>query len=112
MHARTLLFKQLQQFFEMHLLGHWTISQVIFEAPEMGPRILGQRQRPKEAVRGMFGRWTITIESTVEAPPLGRITLVGDHGALITGTIDETTWREAAQAIKQHEGNLLDVNGY
>ena len=114
MNARTLLFRNLQQFFEQHLAGLYTISSVIFEAPEMGEKIPRERQRHKECVRGMFGRWTISIESSVEAPPLGRITVSDGRGTFVTGPIDEIVWRRAAEMIKlQHaagERALQNVN--
>jgi hypothetical protein len=113
MHARTLLFKQLQQFFEEHLRGLWTISDVIFEVEEPGEKIRGRRQMPREIVTGMFGDWTLSIESTVEAPPLGKIELRGFRGT-VTGVIDERTWRDVAGTIKQQpalgERALQNVN--
>jgi hypothetical protein len=115
MHARTLLFKQLQQFFEQHLSGRWRISDVVFDQPEMAPKERGQRQRHREIVCGMFGGYTISIFSTVEEPPLGRIIAADRFGNTASGPIDETTWRRIAALIKQPaQGTerLQHVNGY
>lgn len=116
MHARTLLFKQLQQFFEQYLAGQWRISDVMFDQPELAPKEPGQRQRHREIVSGMFGGYTISIESTVEEPPLGRIIAADRLGNTASGPIDEVTWRQIAEMIKQPaqgtERTLHHVNGH
>jgi hypothetical protein len=111
MHARTLLFKQLQQFFEMYLAPRWRIQDVIFSEPEMAPKERGIRQRSREIVMGHFGPFTLSIYSTVEEPPLGKITLTVLDGSFVQGAIDERTWREIAALIKSHERVSENVDG-
>jgi len=36
--ARRQLFRQLQEFFEEHLISQWTISDVVFDSPELLPK--------------------------------------------------------------------------
>lgn len=102
MHARTLLFKQLQQFFEQFLAPRWRISDVVFSLPEPAPKERGQRQRDREVVTGNFGEFSIEIFSTVEEPPLGRIVCTDIRGNSIEGPIDEVTWRKIAGLIRPH----------
>ena len=109
MHARTLLFRQLQQFFEQHLMPRWRISDVVFSDPVMAPKVRGIRQRPREIVIGNFGDYTIEIRSTVEEPPLGKIILSDIHGNTAEGPIDEVTWRKAAAVVVQEK---VMQNGY
>ena len=103
MNARTLLFKQLQQFFEVNLTPEWRISDVVFSEPELAPKELGLRQRWREVVIGHFGDFTISISSTVEEPPLGKIVCTSIRGREVEGIIDETTWRDIASMVKSHE---------
>ena len=116
MHARTLLFKQLQQFFDQYLFGYFTISDVVFETPEMADKEPGRRPMHREVVSGMFGGYTISIASTVEEPPLGRIQATDRFGNTVHGVIDEATWRRIAEMIKQPkqgtERALHHVNGH
>jgi hypothetical protein len=114
MHARTLLFRQLQQFFEQFLTGRWRISDVVFELPKLAPKERGIRQRPHEIVTGMFGDYTISMHSTTEHPPLGRIVCTDLHGHSVEGVIDEQTWREIAAMIKPYaaERKFQHVNGH
>jgi hypothetical protein len=61
--ARRQLFRQLQQFFEEHLIGLWTISDVVFESPELMSKEPGKRQLHREQVCGHFGSYTISLSS-------------------------------------------------
>jgi len=61
--ARRQLFRQLQQFFEEYLIGLWTISDVVFESPELMPKEPGKRQLHREQVCGHFGSYTISLSS-------------------------------------------------
>lgn len=103
MNARTLLFKQLQQFFEKHLAQRWRISDVVFSEPELAPKIPGVRQRPREVVIGNFGDFTLAIYSTVEEPPLGKIVCADMLGETVEGVIDETTWCDIAAMVNGDE---------
>jgi hypothetical protein len=103
MNARTLMFKQLQQFFEVHLAPRWRISDVSFVDPELAPKERGIRQRHREIVTGHFGDFMLSIYSTVEEPPLGKILCSHVRGETITGMIDDSTWGSIAAMIKRHE---------
>jgi hypothetical protein len=56
------LFRQLQQFFEEHLIGLWTISDVAFDSPELMAKEPGKRLH-REQVCGHFGSYTIRLSS-------------------------------------------------
>ena len=105
MNARTLLFKQLQQFFEVYLAPSWRISDVAFVEPDMAPKERGIRQRYREVVTGHFGKFTLSIYSTVEEPPLGKI-VCNNTRRTVEGVIDDTTWREIARMIRYNERAL------
>ena len=110
MNARSLLFRQLQQFFEMYLAQRWRISDVVFSQPEMPEKIPGVRQRPCEIVRGSFGDFTLSIYSTVEEPPLGKIVCADLFGETVEGVIDEATWGAIASMINSRERGAKYVN--
>jgi hypothetical protein len=112
LHARTLLFRQLQQFFEQYLRPRWRISDVVFSGPEMAPKIRGQRQRPHEIVTGHFGDFTISIYSTVEIPPLGRIVCLDNRGRSVEGPIDQMTWEQIVTFINFREAEKEAENVY
>lgn len=110
MNARTLLFRQIQQFFEQYLSDLYRISDVRFDLPELAPKEKGVRQRPKEVVIGSFGHYTIAIHSTVESPPLGRLLCIDMQGHQVSGPIDAVTWRDIARMIKSPERILQNVD--
>lgn len=98
--ARRQLFHQLQQFCEQHLVGLWTIGDIIFDAAELLPKEHGRRQLPRETVSGHFGPYTIVVSSPEEKPPLGEVICTSIHGMRIEGILDPRTFEWIAEAIK------------
>jgi hypothetical protein len=109
MNARTLLFRQLQQFFEVYLPSK-RISDVRFDQPDMAPKERGLRQRPHEIVSGRIDGYTISIASSTEAPPLGRVTCISPSGETTEGVIDHKTWGDIAAMIQRTEGTSSHVD--
>jgi hypothetical protein len=99
MNARTLLFRHLQSFFEVHLASKFKISDVVFHVPEMAEKVRGQRQLPHEMVCGNFGIFTIEISSPEKSPPLGHVLCSDNHGNHAEGPIDAVTWQRIAAMI-------------
>lgn len=108
--ARKQLFRQLQQFFEQHLTGLWTISDVAFEPPELLPKERGRRQLHREIVTGYFGAYTICLSSPEEKPPLGEISCTSFHGLSVRGPLDARIWELIAAEIKLDPGGHFDVD--
>lgn len=105
MNARTLLFRQLQQFFEVYLAPR-RISDMRFDQPELAPKEKGRRQRPHEIVSGRFDGYTLSIASTAESPPLGHVTCTSPTNETVEGTIDHQTWGAIAAMIHRTEGTF------
>jgi hypothetical protein len=103
--ARRQLFRQLQQFFEQHLIGLWTISDVVFDPPELLAKEPGRRQLHRESISGHFGAFTITLSSPEEKPPLGEIVCQSLHGLRIEGPLDARTWERIAAEIRPSATN-------
>ncbi|HMH95563.1 MAG TPA: hypothetical protein VK577_03140 [Bradyrhizobium sp.] len=103
MNARTLLFRQLQHFFEAYLPSKH-ISGMRFDQPELAPKEKGLRQRPHEVVAGSFDGFRLSITSTAEAPPLGRIICTSPNNDTVEGVIDHQTWCAIAAMINRTEG--------
>jgi hypothetical protein len=114
--ARRQLFRQLQQFFEEHLTGLWTISDVSFDAPELLPKEPGKRQLHREQVIGHFGHYTVCLSSPEEKPPLGEILCTSVHGDSVRGSLDPATWSLVALMIRPSATNgddhVDDGRGY
>lgn len=104
--ARAALYGHLRTFIERELS-----DLVAYDALRHGPadpeflpdgRPAG-RNRFRERIRVMFGEYDLLMESTTEAPPLGRITLYWPGGS-IEGPLDSATWRKIADHIKAQGG--------
>jgi len=107
MNARTLLFRQLQQFFEVYLPSR-RISDMRFDQPELAPKEKGRRQRLHEIVSGRFDGYTLSIASTAECPPLGRITCTSPTNIVVEGIIDHQTWSNIAAMIRTEGAPHVD----
>lgn len=109
--ARRQLFRHLQQFFEEHLSGLWTISDVVFDAPELMAKEPGRKQLPREMISGHFGHYSISVRSPEDHPPLGEVVCNSVHGFRIEGNLDPRSWSEIAAAIRlDTQGGLQHVD--
>lgn len=106
--VRPALFRQIQQFIETHLAARMRISDVIFAPPELAPKEHGRRQLHHEIVSGHFGEYTLTMYSTEEEPPLGKIVCTDLRGNKVTGPIDEVTWQKIAAMIQFERAEHVD----
>lgn len=100
--SRALLIRQLQQFFELHLVGlyRWPGSEL--RAPEKQEKVRGRRQLDKEMVVVDFDGYSLLIKSPDDSPPLGEITLFDTrNGSSVKGILDEATWVRIADYIKE-----------
>lgn len=114
LNTRTVLVRQLQDFFEKHLGGvfSWYTAgdhedpsaappnSIRLRPAEMHPKIPGKRQLERGVATVDFGGYALMLHSPEEAPPIGKVVLFHpDHGSL-EGPLDVVTWTRIAEAIK------------
>ena len=109
-HPRMALTRVTQEFFHTHLIGIYKWDQVEHAPPDRITKsdidlaLREGRERPdgkfREMLRMQFGDYDLMVESSNEAPPLGRIVLTGRDDT-VEGPIDPSTWARIAAHIKQ-----------
>ena len=104
MRARAALFRQLREFFETQTTGIFNTGDVAYyvarpaeERTERGRRFAFGKER--EIVEGKFGDYEIMIGSSLEFPPLGRVTLRWPEGE-VDGPMDIVTFERAGAAVR------------
>lgn len=103
-HARAQLCRLLQNFFELQLCGDfsWGSAEILpAEAvvPVEGGRARFPFGKTREIVSIRFGEFDLVVESSHEAPPLGRITITGSSGRLIEQSLDSSAWERIGRFV-------------
>ena len=93
--------RHIREFVETELRGVVSVSQLIFRKLEKEDKIAGRRQGFRERLEVDFGSFALVVESPVEKPPLGHITLFDrDSGEEIDGVLDVATWKRVGDFVK------------
>lgn len=115
LHARSLLIRQVQCFFEEKLCGlyRWQTSGnpddeltpgvVRIRPPEKYPKEKGRRQLDKEVVAVDFGPYSLLVASPEEKPPVGNIIIFHQTLGSLEGPLDAATWARVEAFIKKGE---------
>lgn len=106
--TRQALCRNLQEFFETRLTGILPWPDVALDPPIKDDRPRSEREgKYLGRVVARFAKtdersyqFALMVESPVEAPPLGRITLQAWGSRDVTGPIDSTTWDRVAAVIR------------
>lgn len=113
--ARSLLLRQLQQFFETDLVGLYSWFNVRHRQGEKNPKEKGRRQTDMERVYVDFGDYSISVSTPDHAPPLGEILLYNAvSGETTKGPLDASTWASIGEKIRtspsHHLKDKIDVD--
>jgi hypothetical protein len=105
--ARAALFHHLQAFFETELRGLFRYDDVTPHVARPVEKVPGKRRQAfgkvREIVDAGFGGYTVTLESSHEAPPLGRVTLKARGAEIASGPIDRSTFELLGSKIRERE---------
>lgn len=105
MNARAALYRHVREFIETQLVGLVTAVDLShIPARPAAPKREGGRKfafgKEQEIVEVRFGDYDLVVESPLEAPPLGRVTLRWPEGEL-AGPIDRTTFERAGAKVRE-----------
>src|SRR5262245_60674790 len=102
--GRVALFRLTQDFFERELRGYYRWDSVSHLVAEPAEKLPGRSKyaygKIKEIIAIQFGDdYRMTVRSSLEEPPLGRVTLA--HGKdIVDGPLDARTWAKIGAAIR------------
>ena len=109
-HARQQLFSLVRAMFDGHLRGLYCWDDLVMHVPEAVDNSPGRSRRPfgkfKEVVSVRFGDYDLTLESSHERPPLGRVTLTGPAGTIEEQSLDSAVLDRIGEIIKSHHEEL------
>src|SRR3954465_12812148 len=106
--ARSALIGALRSFFEIELCGIYSWDQARHRKPEPMPPLGNGRRNPTGKFREIaaidFGDFEMSVASSEEAPPLGRIEVRNrKSGAVCEGVIDHSTGVKAGLFIRGNQ---------
>lgn len=114
LNIRTVLVRNLREFFEQHLSGEfrWQTGgdpkdpstappgTIRLRDAELQEKIPGRRQLEKGVAIVDFDGYALMLHSSEEVPPIGRVVLYHEKFGSLEGPPDVVTWTRIAEAIK------------
>lgn len=114
-HARAALIAHIRAFFETELCGLFRYDELEHFQPESIEKTPNYRpnrfEQYKEIAEVRFGNYDLTVCSSAESPPLGKVRLqyLGGH---IEGPLDSATWQRMGNIIRERaEPERIAANG-
>lgn len=122
LNVRTVLIRNLREFFETRLVGEFSWSTggnpkdpstapegtIRLRDAELHEKVPGKRQLEKGVAIVDFGGYSLMLHSPEEAPPIGRVILYHEKFGSLEGPPDVVTWDRIAHAIKSSRAKGKD----